>query len=132
VPLVLAPWEVSSGVWIGAAELDRLARAGGAGAWLAARSRPWLALWQRDFGAPGFNPFDSLAVAWLTHPELLEHFPARVWIEDGPDDRPSHAGERKPYLLVGEDARAGRALYCHRARPGLQAMLVARLAGVEP
>jgi len=129
VPLVLAPWEVSSGVWIEDVDLDRLSRGGDPGAWLAARSRPWLAMWRRELGATGFNPFDSLAVAWLTHPELLEHFPARVWIEDGPDDRPSHAGETKPHLLVEETSRAPRAVYCHRARPALKAVLLERLAG---
>jgi inosine-uridine nucleoside N-ribohydrolase len=129
VPLVLAPWEVSSGVWIEPDDLERLARRGEAARWLAERSGPWLALWRRDFGAHGFNPFDSLAVAWLTHPELLEHFAARVWIEDGPDDRPAHRGEIKPYLLVEESTAAPRAVYCHRARPALKAMLLERLGG---
>jgi len=132
VPLVLAPWEVSSGVWIDGADLDRLARADETGAWLAERARPWLAMWQREFGAAGFNPFDSLAVAWLTHPALLAHFPARVWIEDGPDDRPSHAGETKPYLLVEETAGVVRAVYCHRAQPALKAVLLERFGGGRP
>jgi inosine-uridine nucleoside N-ribohydrolase len=121
-PLVLAPWEVSSGVWLEAGDLERLARAGAAGAWLAERSRPWLAMWRREFGATGFNPFDSLAVAWLTHPDLLEHFPARVWIEE-------RAGGGTPHLLVEETSDAPRAIYCHRARPALKAMLLERLAG---
>jgi inosine-uridine nucleoside N-ribohydrolase len=125
VPLVLAPWEVSSGVWIEADDLERLARAGDPGAWLAARSRPWLAMWRRELGATGFNPFDSLAVAWLTHPSLIEHFPARVWIEQRPDGG-------KPHLLVEETSAAPRAVYCHRARPALKAMLLERLAGVRP
>jgi inosine-uridine nucleoside N-ribohydrolase len=129
VPLVLAPWEVSSGVWIEAGDLDRLAATDAAGRWLAERARPWLAMWQRELGASGFNPFDSLAVAWLTHPELLERFSARVWIEDGPDDRPSHAGETKPYLLVEETTGAARAVYCHRARPALRTMLLERFGG---
>lgn len=127
VPLVLAPWEVSSGVWIDGGDLDGLG--GDAGAWLTARSRPWLAMWQRELGTTGFNPFDCLAVAWLTHPELLERFAARVWIEDGPDDRPSHAGETKPYLLVEETTDAARAIYCHRARPALKTLLLERLGG---
>jgi inosine-uridine nucleoside N-ribohydrolase len=133
VEIAFAPWEVSSQVWLTGRDLDRLEAAGGSGAWLAGRCRSWLALWERDLGAPGFNPFDSLAVAWASHPQLLEHFRAGVWIEDGPDDTASPeeqaAGRRKPHLLV-DPARPGRqAVYCFRPRPAFKPVLLERLAG---
>ena len=80
-------------------------------------------------GAPGFNPFDSLAVAWLTHPQLIERLDVRVWIEDGPSDTtsPEAEDETKPYLLAAPGAKGRRAIYCHRPDPALKTILLERL-----
>jgi pyrimidine-specific ribonucleoside hydrolase len=134
-PLVFAPWEVSSHVFIDASDLDSLEAGGGPGAWIAEHSRPWLTIWQEQLGAPGFNPFDTLAVAWLTHPGWLEHFRCAVHIEEGPDDTAPDggalAGATKPHLLVdaacSEDCAT--AIYCHRPSPELKPMLLERLVG---
>lgn len=133
-PLVFAPWEVSSHVWIEEADLDVLAAASASGAYIAEHARPWLAFWRERLAAPGFNPFDSLAIAAVTHPDWLERFTAHVWIEDGPDDTASAdaraAGATKPHLLVdaGRSEIARIAEYCHRPSPALKAMLLGRLA----
>ena len=125
VPLVLAPWEVSAQVWITAADLDALAERGGAGAYLAGGARPWLDLWATRFAAPGFNPFDTLAVAWTTHPELLVAHDARVAIEPAPD------GADPPHLVADLAAAGGRrARYCARIAPDFGPLLLARLAAV--
>jgi inosine-uridine nucleoside N-ribohydrolase len=131
-PLVFAPWEVSSHVWIEAADLDRLEASGGSGAYIAEHARPWLAIWQEQLHAPGFNPFDTLAIAWLTHPHWIQNFHCGVWIEDRPDDTAPAAaladGAVKPHLLV--DAERGgpqKAIYCHRPSPDLKPMLLERL-----
>jgi pyrimidine-specific ribonucleoside hydrolase len=134
-PLVFAPWEVSSHVWIDETDLDRLAASGERGAWVAEHTRPWLRIWREDLGAPGFNPFDTLAIAALTHPDWLDRFACRVWIEDGPDDTAPRAeqarGATKPHLLVAPARRGdGRiAAYCHRPSPAFKPMLLERLAG---
>lgn len=131
VDLVFAPWEVSSHVWLTAEDLDRLDGASESGSYIAQHSRAWLEIWQKSMGAPGFNPFDSLAVAWLTHPELIETLDVRVWIEDGPSDTPSASEaqtETKPYLLVTPERQGRRALYCHRPDPAIKAILLSRLA----
>jgi len=132
LPLVFAPWEVSSHVWIEAEDLQRLAGSGPSGAWLAAHCAPWLEFWRRDLGAKGFNPFDSLAIAAVTHPGLLRGFDAGVWIEMGPDDRASPveqaAGAAKPHLLV-DPARPGRrGWYTFEPLPELKPLLLERLA----
>jgi inosine-uridine nucleoside N-ribohydrolase len=130
IALTLAPWEVSSQVWLTAADLDALAASGAAGAYLAAGARAWLALWQERFRADGFNPFDTLAVAWLTHPELIEHLEVRLAIEPDPE-RPDG-----PPLLVAEPGGAAgrRARYCARPDRDFKALLLARLAasGARP
>lgn len=119
VDLLLAGWEVASHVWITAADLDRLAAAGGTAAWLAERSRGWLAFWCDRLGATGFNPFDTLAVGAVAVPALVERMAVRVVIED--------AG-RVPHLVARAGASAGRhAEYCSRPAPGFKSELLGRL-----
>lgn len=133
--LIFAPWEVSSHVWILPEDLDLLQESGGAGAYVAEHARPWLEMWRRDLRAPGFNPFDTLAIAAITHPDWLEHFDCGVWIEPGPNDTaPSEEqarGATKPHLLV-DPARRGAlrsAQYCHRPNAAFKPMLLERLSG---
>ncbi|MCZ6464252.1 MAG: nucleoside hydrolase [Proteobacteria bacterium] len=133
IELIFAPWEVSSHVWLTGRDLDQLEESGETGSYIARHSRSWLEIWQKDLGAPGFNPFDTLAVAWATHPHRLRHFEAGVWIEDGPDDTATPeeqaAGKQKPHLLV-DARRTGRsATYCFEPSPDFKRLLLERLAG---
>ena len=100
MPLVLAPWEVSSHVLITAADLDLLGARGGSGAWLAAVCQSWLAVWRERFRVDGFNPFDTLAVSWVTHPELIAHADVALAIEPAPAAaaRPQPATASEPRL----------------------------------
>jgi hypothetical protein len=50
IPLTLVPYDAARRIEISTAELDRLAAAGGAAAWVTRRSRAWLAYWQREIG----------------------------------------------------------------------------------
>lgn len=131
VPLVFAPWEVSSWVWIRRADLDHLAVTGESGAYVAEACRSWVELWRERFGVDGFNPFDTLAVGYLTSPELFETRNVAVWIEQGPDDRqPPGSGVVKPYLLIDAERSGGRrALYCVRPRAEFKRQLLERLGG---
>ena len=126
-PLVFAPWEVSSHVFLTASDLDALAKTGESGAYIARLSRGWLEIWTDRLGAPGFNPFDTLAVGWLTHPELIEHVAGPTWIA------PGASADAKPRLHVGvaSDAAHGRrdSIYCYRPRAAFKPMLLERLAG---
>lgn len=90
--LVFAPFEVSSKVWITEHILELIRRHGTATAkYLSENCRPWLEFWKRTFSTPllpveGFNPFDCLAVAWLTDPDLLAWERVKMKIEDGDYD----------------------------------------------
>ena len=76
VPLAFAPWEVSDKVWLTRDDLDALARTESEAAqYLAHHSRSWLESWVSNIGFAGFNPFDSLAVAAISHPEKLHGQP---------------------------------------------------------
>ena len=120
VPLLLAGWEVSSHVWIRGADIDRLGALGGAPAWLAERSRGWLRFWKEQLDADGFNPFDTLAIAAVATPQLVETVEVSLTIEED---------ETRPLLLARPEEIGGRrAVYCTRPAPSFKADLLARLA----
>lgn len=82
VPMTLAGWDVSAAMWLTPDDLDRLDRDGGECArWLVPHARRWQSSWQASFGAPGFTPFDTLAIGWLTTPDCFaaEALPTRLW-----------------------------------------------------
>lgn len=134
VPLVLAPFEISSKIWITRNDLDRLAAGPPSARSLAGPAREWLALWQRLFGVEGFNPFDTLAVAYVVSPDGFDCETLPVEIQTLPDDvtEPGVQGlkvETKPYLLVsrGLGDAPGRAHYCSTAPGDFKSDLIDRL-----
>lgn len=134
VKLVFAPWEVSSKVWIRQADLDELAGMGESGEYLSGACQSWIERWKSRLGVDGFNPFDTLAVGYVSHPQLFETSEVGVWIETGPDDRarPGQILKDKPYLLVDPtrtDAR--QAVYCHTPKAGFKVLLMQRLGEPE-
>ncbi len=134
VPMTLAPFEISSKVWLKGPDLDALARADATTEWIVRPARKWLGLWTRTFGVDGFNPFDTLAVARLTSPSLLtcETLPARIDVlpDDATEARVQGTKvESKPYLLVSRDfgASAPPVDYCYSAADGFKADLLRRI-----
>ena len=71
VPIVLAPWEISSKVWIKREDLERLEHGGPDVNYLVPPAMDWLTWWHDNVGEDGFNPFDTLAVGYLTSPALF-------------------------------------------------------------
>jgi len=130
VPLVMAPWEVSSHVWLTRRDLAQLRDAGGSGLYIAATSQQWIDGWEHRLNARGGNPFDTLAVGYVTHPGLVEGMPVTAAIEHGPSDQPNEAGQAKPYLVVRPtDERDARITYLHTPKPRFKRILMRRLAG---
>ena len=135
VEIVLAPFEISSKVWIRNDDIDRLAAAHSPAAQaLVAPSRAWLSLWTRLFGVDGFNPFDTLAVAYAISPEGFACETLRARIETLADDvtEPGVQGvkvDRKPYLMASGTfaGPASRVTYCSTAPGAFKQDLLARL-----
>ena len=119
VPLVLAPWEVSSKVWLREAELQRLAEGTDKTRFLYAPAADWLKKWRNDLGLDGFNPFDTLAVGYLTSPKLIqseELFAEIKVLADDVNTKPLANGKlaEKPYLLAGKAITSKRRVkYCY-------------------
>ena len=130
VQIVLAPWEVSSKVWLKEDDLKQLAAGKPSAQWLVNPGRDWLKMWQEKFGVDGFNPFDTLAIAYVTSPQLLEWEDLPTEIQTLPDDtaQASEKPKNKPYLIVGKDVTSNRTVrYCHTPKPGFKPDLMARL-----
>jgi inosine-uridine nucleoside N-ribohydrolase len=71
-PLGFCGWEAASKAWLYPEDLDQLAQGDEVCRWLADSARPWMARWQNDFKAPGFTPFDCLAVSLAIAPEMFD------------------------------------------------------------
>jgi len=134
IPVVFAPWEVSTSVWLRPDDLAMLRQSGGAGEWIDRTSQYWIQGWKHKLGTDGFTPFDTLAVAWFTDREGIHYEQMDVTIEMGPDDgaRPvdREPGSDKPYLHVRPATDDGRhAIYTYKADPSVKQSLMPRLSG---
>ena len=135
VNLVLAPFEISSKIWMRTPDLDRLAAARSSAAHsLVAPLRAWLSLWTRLFGVDGFNPFDTLAVAYAISSRGFTCEKLKARIETLADDvtEPGVQGtkvDRKPYLLASNSltGATARVTYCSTAPDGFKQDLLTRL-----
>lgn len=124
VPMTLAGWEVSSQMWLSADDLELL-RCDGAPviAWLSEMSGDWLSNWVETFKAPGFTPFDTLAVGWLLRPDLFEGFTAPARIEHTPE---------RPVFHVDEGLRGHNVRYLRGVdNQAFRADLMERLSGFQ-
>ena len=109
-PLTLAPWEISSKVWIQEADMRILATPGMK--WMMPSILDWLVFWKDKFGADGFNPFDSLAVGALVDRKDLICSPMSARIENA------------QFLVT-----PGKGLtYCYDVKPGFKTDLLRRLS----
>ncbi len=129
VPLVLAPWEVSSNVWIDRSDLNRLKGGGPDVQYLLPPALDWLDWWHDNLGLNGFNPFDTLAVGFLTSPQLFQCMNSRVGIQTAPDDvTPEAKSTLKPYLYVSSDLKSPhKVTYCYAVQPQFKEDLFLRL-----
>lgn len=134
VPLTLAPFELSSQVWIGAEDIDRLAAGPAHARFLADPARAWLRVWEETFDVDGFNPFDTLAVDLVAHPGGAECEPGLASIERHPGDETEARvqgtdSEEKDYLIVRPPgAGNGRPVtYCHTPDEEFKERLLATL-----
>lgn len=128
VPLVLAPWEISSHVWIRAADLNKIRTAQPQAGWMLDAATDWLAFWKEKFGVDGFNPFDTLAVGYIASPSGFVCARLPVRIEKAPDDIGTEGAPEKPYLIVdaANDTKHS-ALYCFRPPEDFVQDLIGRL-----
>lgn len=121
VEVVLAPFEISRKVWVREPYLQRLAQSESRASQLVEPAGVWLNFWTDTFAVDGFNPFDTLAIAWLVRRDLITCDRRIATIEVLPDDRTEAAMQgtdvvTKPYLIVRQqtEGTAGSMVtWCH-------------------
>ena len=130
IPLTFTPWEISSKVWLSRVDIQELAEHQLKFASLLPAIDDWLDHWEKNFGSPGFNPFDTLAVGYMVDRSDLTCSLMNAAIEKGADDTSSLAPPpSKPYLIVRPPARGGRRVrYCYSAAPGFKKDFLRRIA----
>ena len=129
VPLVLAPWEISSKVWLTRQDVSELVKSRPALKSLEPALLDWLDRWKSQFGTEGFNPFDALAVGYVVDPRHITCLQAPVRIEPGPSD--TGPGE-KPFLTITPGLTAAMPVsYCYSAASGFKADLLRRIRGTH-
>lgn len=131
LPTTLVPYEAAREMSLTAADLDRMAAAGGASEWVAERSRSWLEYWRKDIGRDGFYPFDLLAAAYLIEQRLFDCARADAWV--GEDDELWELFDSRDALLVGpvgsapsNAAARGPVVYCPGVAPELHGWVIGR------
>jgi pyrimidine-specific ribonucleoside hydrolase len=130
VPLVLAPFEISSKTPLSEKDIESFARAPEIADFFLEPLRDYVNWYDDRFGIRAIYPFDTLAVAYLTSRDWIACDELPVRIESGEND--VKPGEEKPYLLVSADFEATRrARYCHTADEAFIPDLMGRMLG-EP
>lgn len=128
VPLVLTPWEMSSRVWLKQADLDDLRKKNPAIHWIYDPAMDWMRVGQTQFGVDGSNPSDTLAVGYVTSPQLLRcrRVPAQI-VTQQDDVKPEGT---KPYLVADRSVSSSiKVKYCYEAKPAFRDDLLYRLSG---
>ena len=131
VPLILAPWEISSKVWIRQPDLKLLRASNASLGWILDASEDWLDFWREKLAADGFNPFDTLAVGYAISPEGFGCERLPVIIQRLPDDTvPKENAPQKPYLIADKSlVSKTSALYCFDPPPLFAGSLLRLVAG---
>jgi inosine-uridine nucleoside N-ribohydrolase len=129
VKLVLAPWEISSKVWLTSEDLDDLLKSDPSLGDLIDAARDWLAFWKRDLKTQGFNPFDTLAVGYAISPATFRCQVFEGVIRDLADDTVAagNPAKTKPYFLMEAGAKSHPVTYCFDAGPQFKDDLMRRL-----
>jgi inosine-uridine nucleoside N-ribohydrolase len=124
IPIVFAGFELTSQVAITAEDLRGIAARGTRTArHLYDNSLAWFKYWTETFPTErGFHPWDSAAIAWLTHRELFATEPRHVRIL--PRD-----GNRPAWLECSPTGNGPVVTYCTGFIPGGAATFVAEIVG---
>lgn len=143
VPITLAPFEVSSKVWVTRDVLEKVTQNDTAlSKYLVEHCSRWLEFWGNTFSTPllkveAFNPFDTLAIAWLTDRDLLSWSPVEIAVEidnyDLTDTVMQGTGSpAKPYLHARRKETANTYLDKQSGNEPLGQNLSSNNSDVEP
>jgi inosine-uridine nucleoside N-ribohydrolase len=123
VPVTLTGFELTSRVVLTRAHLESLRGRSAVADRIVEGALPWLSWWTQTFpGDGGFHPWDSAALAVLTHPEWFVREPRGWRIRPAPEGAPGAPGV--PWLELGaelsdrSESPGRHATYCPDFAPG--------------
>jgi len=126
VPIVLAPFEISSKTPLPEKDIERFAAVPEIADFFLEPLRDYVDWYDEHFGVRAIFPFDTLAVAYLTSPQWITCDELPIEIQTLPDD--INKEEEKPYLIVSSELSSPRrAHYCHTTTEELVPDLMLRL-----
>ena len=125
----LIPYDAARSIEITPSDLNTLASAANAGAWIARRSGGWVEYWRTHIGRSGFYPFDAVAAAHVRAPRSFRCASVRAWV--GRDPLMFIPFLRPEALLVDQQRPSGghdAAWYCPALEQGFDAVLTSWLS----
>lgn len=134
VPITFVPFKCSHEIWLTKEDAKEVGRGAATGQFLEPYMERWAGQWQREWGAPGFNPFDALASGYLLVPDMftVETLPVcikRCHNYDEPgilEKLPS----KKEYLLVSNEFEGCRRVqWCSGVNQEFKPYLIGTLKG---
>ena len=91
----------------------------------------WIERWEKRYGKSAFNPYDSLAIGYVTSRKLLTCEELKGSIRILPNDRLSFApteSAEKPYLIASKEGSfLPNVLYCFKPSDAFTDDLIQRL-----
>lgn len=126
VPVALTGFELTSQVVLTREHIESLRGRSPVADSIVEGALPWLEWWTGVFPKDaGFHPWDSAALAYLTHPELFASEPRGWRIRRSPN------AAATPWLELGADLAGKRSTYCPGFAPGgAKAFVHAILGGI--
>eukprot|EP01041_Mallomonas_annulata_P007404 gene7404-15123_t len=132
--ITLTPFELSSKIWVNESDIQSFYTGSPVMQWIAPITDQWLQLWKHLFEVDGFNPFDTLAVAYSYTPQSFtcEQMSASIITLENEDPEPKfHFTENtshKQYLIVNNDTTTEKRVnYCYDISPEFKEHLLSKL-----
>jgi inosine-uridine nucleoside N-ribohydrolase len=127
IPLTLVPIATASELLLNEENLRELERQGGAGNYLARRSKVWLWFWTRVVKTNGGPIFDALAVVTATRPELVPTRGCYAKMDEAGHLRVTRRQSAAATARRGLTSGARRIRYCTGFAPGTKSFVMERL-----
>jgi pyrimidine-specific ribonucleoside hydrolase len=127
IPLTLVPIATASELSLVDDNLRELERQGGAGTYLARRSKVWLWFWTHFVKTSGGPIFDALAVVTATRPELVSSETRYAKIDEAGNLRVTRRQSAAATARRGLTSGARAVRFCTRFAPETKSFVVRRL-----
>lgn len=134
VPITFIPFCCSHKIWLTEEDAKEVGTGADTGQFLQPYMTRWTHQWQRQWGAPGFNPFDALAAGYLLVPDMFSVEVLPVSIKHCHNhDEPQILDKlplKKDYLLVSNDfVGCRRVQWCSDVNQEFRSYLLRLLKG---